>query len=59
MLEARVVESYFGQQRVAVELATPSGATLTLSRAHDAPALRTGEVVRVAIDARTLQFLEE
>ena len=59
VLEARVVESYFGQQRVAVELATSSGETLTLSRAHDAPALRTGEIVRVAIDAGALQFLED
>jgi ABC-type sulfate/molybdate transport systems ATPase subunit len=58
-LEARVVESYFGQQRVTVELATDAGEALTISRAHDAPALRPGQIVRVAIDAAALQYLAE
>ena len=59
VLEARVVDSYFGQQRVTVDLVTSAGDALTVSRAHDAPALRAGENVRVAMDAGALQHLAD
>ncbi len=59
VLEARVVDSYFGQQRVTVDLLTDAGDALTVSRAHDAPALLPGERVRVAMDAASLQYLAD
>jgi ABC-type Fe3+/spermidine/putrescine transport system ATPase subunit len=58
-LRARVVESFFGQQRVTVELETESGQPLTLWRDHSAPPLPAGAWVDLAADPLALQYLAE
>ena len=56
-LRARVVESWFGQQRVSVELETEAGDALTLSRDLAALPLATGDWVELTADAAALQYL--
>ena len=56
-IQARVVESYVGQQRTSVELETAAGDALTVSRALDAAPLAPGAQVDLVADAATLQYL--
>ena len=56
-LRARVVESWFGQQRVSVELRTEAGDTLALSRELGEPPLAAGEWVELATAPAALQYL--
>ena len=56
-LRARVVESWFGQQRVSIELQTEAGDTLTITRELGALPLPNGEWVDLAADAAALQYL--
>ena len=56
-LRARVVESWFGQQRVSVDLQTESGDALTVSRELGALPLAAGEWVELSADAAVLQYL--
>jgi len=56
-LRARVIESYFGQQRVSVELQTEAGDTLTLSRDLAALPLANGDWVELAADHASMQYL--
>ncbi|HYP30407.1 MAG TPA: ABC transporter ATP-binding protein [Burkholderiaceae bacterium] len=56
-LRARVVESWFGQQRASVDLQTEAGDTLTLSRALDEPPLAAGDWVELGADPAVLQYL--
>ena len=56
-LRARVVESWFGQQRVSVELETEAGDALTLSRDLAALPLATGDWVELTADAAAFQYL--
>ncbi len=56
-LRARVVESWFGQQRVSVELETEAGDALTLSRNLAALPLAAGDWVELTADAAALQYL--
>ena len=57
LLRGRVVGSWFGQQRVSVELETESGESLTVSRDLDAPRLADGDAVELVADASTFQYL--
>ena len=58
-LRARVGESYFGQQRVSVDLEVDGGAALTLWREHaDAP-LAPGRWVDLVADGAALQYLPD
>lgn len=56
-LRARVVESWFGQQRVCVELRTEAGDTLALSRALDELPLAAGDWIELTADPAVLQYL--
>ncbi len=56
-LRARVVESFFGQQRVSVELQTEAGDELTLARDIGAPPLPSGAWVELTADPASLQYL--
>jgi len=56
-LRARVVESWFGQQRVSVDLETEAGDALTLSRDLAALPLAAGDWVELTADAAALQYL--
>jgi ABC-type Fe3+/spermidine/putrescine transport system ATPase subunit len=57
LLRARVVASWFGQQRVSVELETESGDALTVSRDLAAAPLADGESVELVADVSALQYL--
>ncbi|UXH78995.1 ABC transporter ATP-binding protein [Roseateles amylovorans] len=50
---------YPGQQRVAWELETPGGETLTLWRDHDTPEPAPGTPLRVAIAESALRWIED
>jgi ABC-type Fe3+/spermidine/putrescine transport system ATPase subunit len=54
---ARVIESYFGQQRVSVELETEAGDALILSRDLAALPLTNGDWVELTADPAALQYL--
>ncbi len=56
-LRARVIESYFGQQRVSIELETEAGDALTVSRDLGAVPLQNGSWVELGADHATLQYL--
>jgi len=56
-LRARVIESYFGQQRISIELQTEAGDTLTLSRDLAALPLANGDWVELAADHASMQYL--
>ena len=56
-VRARVVDSYFGQERVNVDLLTESGEALTLRREHTAPPLSAGSWTTLRVDTGALQYL--
>jgi ABC-type Fe3+/spermidine/putrescine transport system ATPase subunit len=56
-LRARVIESYFGQQRVSVELETEAGDALTVSRDLAEPPLASGDWIELSADPAALQYL--
>ena len=56
-LRARVVDSWFGQHRVSVELETETGDALTVSRDLAAPPLSGGDWVELVADHAALQYL--
>ncbi len=56
-LRARVVDSWFGQQRVSVELESESGDALSVSRDLAAPPLAAGTWVELAADPAALRYL--
>ena len=58
-LRARVVESYFGQQRVSIELETEAGDALTVSRELAALPLANGDWVELSADHTSLQYLPD
>ena len=56
-LRARVVDSWFGQQRVSVELESEAGDALNVSRDLAAPPLAAGTWVELAADPVALRYL--
>lgn len=58
-LRARVVESWFGQQRVSVDLRTEAGDALTLSRDLGEPPLAAGDWIELGANPAVLQFLPD
>jgi ABC-type Fe3+/spermidine/putrescine transport system ATPase subunit len=56
-LRARVIESYFGQQRVSIELETEAGDALTVSHELGAAPLENGAWVELGAAHACLQYL--